>query len=133
MPVVVWLDKIPDGALITNNIRFHNYKVVITAPDGTTETVNWETVTDTTSSAYTTFTPDQIGTYTFNFTFPGQKYTDYTYNTASAFVNDTYMPSTASTTLTVQEEPALKRRHNTPTNRVLVKTYRRTKTQTGTK
>ena len=37
--VVVWLDKIPDGALITNNIRFHNFKVVITAPDGTTETV----------------------------------------------------------------------------------------------
>lgn len=104
--VVVWLDKIPDGALITNNIRFHNFKVVITAPDGTTETVNWETVSDTTSSAYTAFTPDQIGTYTFNFTFPGQKYTDYTYSTTSAYVNDTYLPSTASTTLTVHEEPA---------------------------
>ena len=104
--VVVWLDKIPDGAVITNNIRFHNYKVEITAPDGTTETVNWETIFDTTSSAYTAFTPDQIGTYTFNFTFPGQKYTDYAHNTASAFVNDTYLPSSAFTTLTVQEEPA---------------------------
>ena len=104
--VVVWLDKIPDGAVITNNIRFHNYKVEITAPDGTTETVNWETIFDTTSSAYTAFTPDQIGTYTFNFTFPGQKYTDFAYNTASAFVNDTYLPSSAFTTLTVQEEPA---------------------------
>ena len=104
--VVVWLDKIPDGALITNNIRFHNYKVVITAPDGKTETVTWETVWDTTSSAYTAFTPNQIGTYTFNFTFPGQKYTDYAYNPASLFVNDTYLPSSAVTTLTVQEEPA---------------------------
>src|SRR5665648_112342 len=50
--VVVWLDKIPDGALVTNNIRFHNYKCVITAPDETTQTITWETVTDTTSSAY---------------------------------------------------------------------------------
>ena len=32
--VVVWLDKILDGTLITNNIRFHNYKCTITAPDG---------------------------------------------------------------------------------------------------
>jgi hypothetical protein len=103
--LVVWLDKIPDGALVTNNIRFHNYKCVITAPDGTTQTTTWDTVTDTTSSAYTTFTPTQTGTYTFNFTFPGQKYTDYAYNTASAYVNDTYLASTASTTLTVQEEP----------------------------
>jgi hypothetical protein len=108
--VVVWLDKIPDGALVTNNIRFHNYKCVITAPDGTTQTVDWPTVTDTTSSAYTTFTPTQIGTYSFNFTFPGQKYNTGTagvdYNTGSAYVNDTYAASTATTTLTVQEEPA---------------------------
>jgi hypothetical protein len=78
--VVVWLDKIPDGALITNNIRFHNYRCEITAPDGTTQTITWETVTDTTSSAYSPFTPNQVGTYTFNFSFPGQKYTDYTHN-----------------------------------------------------
>ena len=104
--VVVWLDKIPDGAIVTNNIRFHNYKCLITAPDGTTETITWETVQDTTSSAYSAFTPSQVGTYTFNFTFPGQKYTDYAYNTNSAFVNDTYLPSSAVTTLTVEEEPA---------------------------
>jgi hypothetical protein len=104
--VVVWLDKIPDGSLITNNIRFHNYKVEITAPDGSKDTLTWETVVDTTSSAYAPFTPDQTGTYTFTFTFPGQKYTDYTYNPASQYVNDTYLPSTATTTITVQDEPA---------------------------
>jgi hypothetical protein len=108
--LVVWLDKIPDGALVTNNIRFHNYKCVITAPDGTTQTVDWATVTDTTSSAYTTFTPTQIGTYTFNFSFPGQVYKTGTagvdYSATSAFINDTYSASTATTTLTVQEEPA---------------------------
>jgi hypothetical protein len=104
--VVVWLDKIPDGALVTNNIRFHNYKCLITAPDGTTQTITWDTVTDTTSSAFSTFTPTQTGTYTFNFTFPGQKYTDYTYNPASLYVNDTYLASSAYTTLTVQQDPA---------------------------
>jgi hypothetical protein len=104
--VVVWLDKIPDGALVTNNIRFHNYKCVITAPDGTTQTITWDTVVDSTSSAYTTFTPTQTGIYSFNFTFPGMKYTDYTYNAGSQFVNDTYLGSTASTTLTVTEEAA---------------------------
>ncbi|MCW4004913.1 MAG: PQQ-binding-like beta-propeller repeat protein [Candidatus Bathyarchaeota archaeon] len=103
--IVVWLDKIPDGASITNNIRFHNYKCVITAPDGKTETKTWDVVTDTTSSAFTSFVPDQVGTYTFNFTFPGQKYTDYEYSPTSAFVNDTYLPSSATTTLTVQEDP----------------------------
>ena len=103
--VVVWLDKIPDGASVTNNIRFHNYKCLITAPDGTTQTITWDTVTDTTSSAFSTFTPTQTGTYTFNFTFPGQKYTDYAYNTDSQFVNDTYLASSAQTTLTVQQEP----------------------------
>lgn len=103
--IVVWLDKIPDGASITNDIRFHNYKCVITAPDGETQTLTWETVTDTTSSAFATFVPDQVGTYTFDFSFPGQKYTDYPHNANSAYVNDTYLPSSATTTLTVQEEP----------------------------
>ncbi len=103
--IVVWLDKIPDGALVTNNIRFHNYQCVITAPDETTQTITWDTVTDTTSSAYSPFTPTQTGTYTFNFTFPGQNYNDYEHNANSAFVNDTYLASTATTTLTVQEDP----------------------------
>ena len=104
--VVVWMDKIPDGTLVTNNIRFHNYKCLITAPDGTTQTITWDTVIDSTSSAYSAFTPTQTGTYTFNFSFPGQKYTDYAYNANSQYVNDAYLGSSAQTTLTVQEEPA---------------------------
>ncbi len=103
--VVVWLDKIPDGALVTNNIRFHNYKCEITAPDGKVQTITWDTVTDTTSSAFTTFTPDQVGTYNLNFSFPGQKYIDYPHSDTSAFLNDEYLASSASTTLTVQEDP----------------------------
>jgi outer membrane protein assembly factor BamB len=112
--VVVWVDKMPYGASVYYpDIRFHDYKVVITAPNGDTETINWDVITDTTSSAYTSFTPDQIGIYTFNFTFPGQTYTWTTKVPASFFgapeanpyTNDTYLASSATTTLTVQEEP----------------------------
>lgn len=42
--VVMWIDKVLSGASLTNSIRFHNYKLTITKPDGQTETMNWETV-----------------------------------------------------------------------------------------
>jgi hypothetical protein len=110
--IVVWLDKMPDGAAVGNDRRFHDYKLTITRPDGTTETITWDIVWDTTSSAYTQYTPDQTGTYTLKFEFPGQ---DYTWTepiqgwwgppAPSAYVNDTYLASSAETTLTVQEEP----------------------------
>jgi outer membrane protein assembly factor BamB len=104
--VIMWLDKIfsPDSAL-TNDYRFHNYKLTITKPDGTTETMTWDIVQDPTSSQYTPYTPDQVGEYTFKFEFPGQDYTEYSHNPASIYVNDTWLPSSASTTITVQEEP----------------------------
>ncbi len=98
--IVVWLDRIIQGALIDNNIRFENYKVTITKPDGTTETRNWPIVIDTTSSAYTPYVPDQVGTYSFFFEFPGQ-----VYNFGGAYQGATYLPSNASTSITVQQEP----------------------------
>jgi hypothetical protein len=111
--VVMWLDKIPTGAQVGNDIRFHDFKLTITAPDGTQTAQTFAVISDPTSSQYTPFTPTQVGTYTFNFTFPGQVYTfdkgvisllTGALNTTNS-VGDTYMPSTASTNLTVQEEP----------------------------
>jgi outer membrane protein assembly factor BamB len=93
------------AALTSNNYRFHNYQVVITAPDGTTETKTFSVIMDTTSNQVFSYTPTQVGTYTFNFTFPGQAYAQYDHYANSVLVNDTYLPSTASTTLTVQQEP----------------------------
>jgi len=116
--VYVWLDlafgaaartagETTSFAGIYNTYRFHNYQVVITAPDGTKTTQTFDYVADTTSSQQFKFTPAQVGTYTLNFSFPGQAYAQYPggYNPNSVLVNDTYLPSTASTTLTVQEEP----------------------------
>jgi len=93
------------AALLANDYRFHNYQLTITAPDGTTTSQTFATVQDTTSSQYTKFTPTQVGTYTLNFTFPGQAFNQYDHYANSVLVNDTYLPSSASTTLTVQQSP----------------------------
>ncbi len=112
--VYIWLDKTfgsgfeaASYAQVTNDYRFHNYEVVITAPDGTQTTDTFNVITDPTSSQLFSFTPTQVGTYIFNFTFPGQAYAQYPggYNPASVLVNDTYLASSASTTLTVQQSP----------------------------
>jgi outer membrane protein assembly factor BamB len=91
--------------LMTNNYRFHNFNLTIVAPDGTVTNKIWETVQDTTSNQGYSFTPDQVGTYQIYFNYPGQKVNDYPYLPTSAYKNDTYLPSSAHTTLTVQEEP----------------------------
>jgi hypothetical protein len=101
--VIMWVDKTMGGwgaASPDNDIRMHDYKLTITKPDGTTETKTWDTIYDTTSSQYTSYTPDQTGEYTFKFDFPEQVCT---YSTD--YQNDTYLASSATTTLTVQEEP----------------------------
>ena len=104
--IYVWIDKTfgTDTAL-TNDWRFHNYKLTITKPDGTTEVKTWDIVWDTTSSQSYTYVPTMAGEYKLKFEFPGQDYNTYSHNPASAYVNDTFLPSSAESTLTVQEDP----------------------------
>ncbi len=95
------------SASLTANVwRFQNFKLTITAPDGTNTTQTWPTVWDPTSNVYATFTPTQVGTYTLTFNYPGQVYgaggNGYS---GSILINDTYLPSSASTTVTVQQTP----------------------------
>jgi len=101
--VYMWVDKTISGASMNgNSIRFHNYQLNITAPDGKVTTQTWDVVQDTTSSQSYVFSPDQIGTYNFTFNFPGQNYT-----WTGDYQNDYYMPSNASISLTVTEEPVV--------------------------
>jgi hypothetical protein len=110
--IYAWLDKIfdgaqPSGSATANLYRFHNYTLVITKPDGTTDKIYQDRIEDTTSNQMFTYTPTQVGTYNVQFIFPGMKYNTGTagvdYNANSAYVNDTYRASTAYTTFTVQE------------------------------
>jgi hypothetical protein len=96
--VIMWVDKVPNGAAWTNSIRLHNYKLTITTPTGV-ETKTWDEIVDTTSSQYYSYTPHTVGNYTFKFEFLGS-----TYTWPGDFQNDTFLPSSATTTLTVQEE-----------------------------
>ncbi len=106
--LVMWIDKVPPSAVGTTGDRWTNYKVEITKPDGTKETLG-PYIADSTSSYFTLYTPTQIGTYNFYFTFPGQvaslyhPVTGVPGSSANAYLNDTYLPSSATATLTVQQ------------------------------
>jgi len=103
----------PPGSAITNTYRFHNYEIIVTAPDGTNTTKFYETVFDTTGAQIYKFPPTQVGTYTVTFNYKGQTLHDPVdqptpitpQQIASSNVNDTYLPSSATCTFTVQEEP----------------------------
>jgi hypothetical protein len=115
--IYMWLNRVfgyyPSGetsgiiayAAVNNDYRFHKYKLTITAPDGTSTTQTFDTISDTTSNVAYSFTPTQAGEYTLKFDFPGQNVNDYSHHPQSVMVNDTYLPSTATTTLTVQQNP----------------------------
>jgi hypothetical protein len=103
--IYIFLTPTYDSENVNNDYRFHNYNLLITDPDGKQTTMTWETVWDTTSNQLASFTPDKVGTYQLTFEFPGQNINDYSHNPSSDYVNDTYAASSASTTLTVQNDP----------------------------
>jgi len=105
LTIYIWLDKLPDGGLMTNDIRFHNYQLTITAPDGTTAETKIATVPDSTEAYGYSYTPTQVGTYNMSFVFPAENYNDYDHNAASQYVNDTYLGSSATGTFTVEQNP----------------------------
>jgi outer membrane protein assembly factor BamB len=109
--VLFWVNWVPPGSGGLGGDRWRNLKVEVTKPDGTTEMLGPFT-SDPIGGSYAAYTPDQIGTYTFEFTFPGQVPslvgpTGLTSVNPSLvqYVNDTFLPSSASTTLTVQQDP----------------------------
>jgi len=115
--IYMWLNRVygyypagePAGSInyaaVNNDYRFHNYKLTITDPNGQVTTKTFDVIQDTTSSQAYSFTPTVAGTYTLKFDFPGQKINDYPHSPITTMINDTYLPSSAQTTLTVQADP----------------------------
>jgi outer membrane protein assembly factor BamB len=103
--IVFWVDKIPPTAAGTAGDRWF-FLLDIKAPDNTTTTQGPFT-SDPVGGSYYLFTPDMVGTYTFTSRFGPQVITGsngtgiYNYNIA---INNTYAASTATTTLTVQQD-----------------------------
>jgi len=106
--LIFWIDSPPPTAAGAEGGRWQNMKVDVTKPDGTTENLGSFT-SDPVGGGWATYTPTQVGTYTFTFTFPEQVATltgpSGLPGSPSNYVNDTYLSSTASTTLIVQEDP----------------------------
>lgn len=94
--VLMWLSSVPPTAQGAGGDRWQGYNVVITKPDGSTENQGPFT-SDAVAGAYFMYTPQIVGRYTFQFSFPGQ--------TISA-TNNYYKPSTSPIVeLTVQQAP----------------------------
>jgi outer membrane protein assembly factor BamB len=69
--VLMWLSNVPPTASGAQGDRWENFTVTVTKPDGTTQILG-PYRSDSVGSCYTTYTPDALGTYTFQMHFPGQ-------------------------------------------------------------
>ncbi len=103
--VFMWVDGPLPAASLTNDIRRHDYTLTITKPDSTTETQHWAVISDPTGVQFYSYNPTQVGTYTFKFDYGGQKYTWNDTSAMQAWETDNFLPASAISTLTVQEEP----------------------------
>ena len=98
-----------------NDIRRHDYQLIITAPDGTTETKTWARIADTTGVQSTSFTPTMVGTYNFTFTYPDQKYTWTTAQGGSAaYANVTFLGCQCNSNPNSSTRPSISQHADSP-------------------
>jgi hypothetical protein len=105
--IVYWLNFIPPTAYGNLGDRWYFF-IDITAPDGSKETLGGSQglKSDPVGGGYTTYTPEQVGTYTVIARFPGQTLTGEPGMESNINVGDSFAPSTSQpATFTVQEEP----------------------------
>jgi outer membrane protein assembly factor BamB len=103
--VSIWVDIALPQASITNDIRRHNYTLTITNPAGAKETKHWDVIDDSTGIQFLSFTPDQVGNYTFKFDYGGQVYTWNETAAMRVWTGVKILPTTKTTTLEVQQDP----------------------------
>jgi len=101
--IVMWLSDLPPTAMGAQGDRWEGFEVAITKPDGSKETLGpYES--DPVGSAWTLYPVDQIGTYTLQFSFPGQQIVGV--NFFGMPFDDTYRASVSPIVeLVVQEDP----------------------------
>lgn len=97
--IVMWIDYPLPSALVSNDIRRHDYTLTITKPNGQKVTQHWDVVEDTTSIQYYSFIPDQVGEYSMLF-----EYADQTYTWGGTYQNDIFEGTSRTGTFVVQEE-----------------------------
>jgi hypothetical protein len=99
--VIMWAGIVLPSASVSNDIRWHDYKLVITDPDGKTETKTWPIVEDTTSTQFLQYIPTKAGTYSFVFSYP-----DLNYTWSGTYRGTIFLGATSKVlNVTVQDEP----------------------------
>ena len=106
--MTMWLNCIPPTSQGVEGDRWQGFIVNVTKPNGMKETLGPFT-SDPVGTYSTTYVPDQVGNYTFVFSFPGQVAGNGTGVPAASglpYVGDYFEPSTSNTvTLPVTQEP----------------------------
>jgi len=110
--LVCWVDQNPPTAAGTAGPRWNGYKVDVTKPDGTKETIGPFTARSATASDWTTYVPTEVGKYTFVFSWPGQTLAltnDAGIRTGGLpYVGDFFAGSTSNpVTVTVQQDAVI--------------------------
>jgi len=101
---IVFNPQVPPAALLTNDIRYE-FDIIITKPDGKTETLH--VTSDSTGAGWTRWTPDQVGNHTITAKFKELFYRWYETSTMRDYYGTTFKESTYTTTLVVQQEPVV--------------------------
>ena len=105
--VVMWLAEIPPFDKTGTSVDFQGFQVTVTLPDGTNQTLG-PFSSDDIGTAYAAFTPATTGTYSFQFSFPGQyiNVSSTISGISSSSISVYYSPSLSrSVSVTVQNEP----------------------------
>ena len=103
---VLFNPQLPYQAQDTNDIRY-KYHVVITKPDGTTETLpsSGSLVSDSTGTTYTKYSPTQIGNYSVMVVFEQLYWRWSTAGAGQDYYGTTLLSSNHTYTVTVQQDP----------------------------
>jgi len=106
--IVMWLNMVPLTASGTSGMRWNNFYVNVTAPNGVV-TVLGPFTSEQIGGTYTTWTPTQVGKYSVVFWWPGETITTTTganYLVSSAYIGDFAEGAVSNTViLTVQQGP----------------------------
>ena len=106
--ITMWLNALPPTAQGIEGDIWNGLTVNVTKPDGSHEILG-PYQSDAVGTKSITYTPDQVGQYTYVFSFPGQiagNGTGLPNPSGLAYVGDYFEPSTsAPAILTVQQEP----------------------------
>ncbi len=107
--ITMWLDKVVPTANVQYGDRWENYTIEVTKPDNSTQNLG-PFRSDNVGGAYTTYTPSEVGTYYFQFFFPGQTIAGANPAPYGSFnpqtIGDYYLPSNSEKVeLVVQADP----------------------------